>query len=59
MSQTGHNIGLATPFSWTSTSQVNQHVAQLAAQLTAANWNVELGPPVRPGTPWRLDVITT
>ena len=31
----------------------------LAAQLTAANWNVELGPPVRPGTPWRLDVITT
>jgi phosphatidyl-myo-inositol alpha-mannosyltransferase len=40
MSQTGHNIGLATPFSWTSASQVNQHVAQLAAQLTARGHQV-------------------
>ncbi len=31
----------------------------LAAQLTAAGWNVELAAPPRPGTPWRLDVVTT
>lgn len=42
MSHTGHNIGLATPFSWTSTSQVNQHVAQLADQLTARGHRVTI-----------------
>ena len=31
----------------------------LAAQLTAAGWTVELAPPARVGTPWRLDVVTT
>jgi glycosyltransferase involved in cell wall biosynthesis/predicted metal-dependent phosphoesterase TrpH len=42
MSQTGHNIGLATPFSWTSASHVNHHVAQLAAQLTARGHRVTI-----------------
>ena len=42
MSQTGHNIGLATPFSWTGAGQVNRHVAKLAAQLTARGHRVTI-----------------